>query len=1120
MKIPLEKERYWFFLKILLVMKILILLFCFSVVQASTWVHGQNINLRLQSVSMEQALLDISKQANYDLVYDSRLLKEAKVVQLNLKEASLEDALKQVMNDQPFEFEIRKNAIVIRPSLENKDKRGESYFINQDKIISGKVTDEDGHPLAGVTITVKGTGTSTTTEEQGNYSLLMPKNGATLLFSTLGFVSEEVVVNNESTINIILKAFVEDLDEAVVVAFGTQRKASVIGAITSLSPKSLKVPVTKISSSLAGQMAGIVSVQGSGEPGSGASFWIRGVSTFGANNTPLILVDGIERPLDLVDPEDVESFSILKDATATAVYGVRGANGIVLVTTKRGIEGQKPIINARVEYGLLEPVRVPKMANASQWIDYYNDINFENSSRVPYPEHVKRLYVNNVDPDLYPNVNWMSEVFKSNTTSDRLNLNVTGGGKVARYYVSGSYLMENGIFKPEKTPNYDPSVNYSKFNFRSNLDINLSPSTELSLNLSNQYETKNRLGVDMATMFEMALHTTPIAIPTRYSDGTHAQPLVGQNPFYALNSTGFSQDFWNNAQSLIGITQDFSNLITPGLKANAKFSWDAINESTLDKRKNPATYYATGRDEEGNLILHKNADGSDYLSLSRSNRGERTINLESSIIYENVFAEKHRVGGLFLFTMRERTNNFPGDYIAAFPYRNIGIASRFTYSYGDRYFIEGNFGYNGSENFSPSHRFGFFPSIALGYMISSEEYFRNLFPSVNLLKIRGSYGEIGNDQIGGNRRFAYNSEMTWTGGYHFGSNGQQWRDGIATGHPGNPNVSWESAIKKNIGLELGLFNKLTLQADYFSEKREGIYILQESVPSVVGVNVLQYVNLGRMQNRGVDASLEYSQNIGDFIIQGRGNFTYNRNKKLYDDKPTPVWPYQAETGKPHQQQQGLIALGLFESREDIANSPEQKFGDVRPGDIKYKDINGDGIIDAYDVVAIGKTHIPEINYGFGTSMSWKGIDLSLFFHGVENVTRVIGGGPLYGHSGNILVYGQIYEEVAEKRWKPSNPNPNAEYPRLSMVQNTNNARSSTFFQRDMSFLRLKHSEIGYTFPKDFTEKLGSSSVRLYMQAVNLFTRSSFKLWDPELGTNYGGIYPQMRTLNFGLNVIL
>jgi len=1082
---------------------------------------GQKVSLNVKNETLMNVLDEVQKQSGYDFLYNSKSIDQGKRLTLKIADKELNEVLDMLLEGRNLGYEIDRNTVLIRPKTSTPPLAVRvAKATPQQRTISGTVTSGEGNPLEGVTVQVKGTSNGTSTNSQGKYNLVVEGSNRTLSFSLIGYKSQEHELSASNTLDIELVADVSALDEAVVVAYGTQRKASIIGAITTVKTQDLKVPVSKISSSLAGQMAGIVSVQGTGEPGSGASFWIRGVGSFGASNTPLILVDGIERPLDLVDPEDVESFSILKDATATAVYGVRGANGIVLITTKRGRQLDKAIINARVERGVLNPTSLPKLADASQWIDYYNDINFEGSNRYAYPQELKDLYVNKVDPDIYPNVDWMNEIFKENTTTDRLNVNVTGGGEKIRYYVSGSYIVENGIFKPEKSPNYDPSVNYDKVNFRSNVDIKLTPSTDLGLNLSNQYETKNRLGVDMATMYEMVLHTTPIAIPTIYSDGTHAQPLVGQNPYYALNSTGFSEDFWNNAQSLVNITQDFSNLITQGLKANAKFSWDAFNGSTLDKRKNPATYYATGRDEEGNLILHKNADGSDYLSLGRSNRGERAINFESSLMYDNLFAEKHRVGGLFLFSMRQRTNNFPGDYIAAFPYRNMGIASRVTYNYANKYFVEGNFGYNGSENFAPGHRFGFFPSLALGYMISEEKFFQRAFPSVNMLKLRGSMGEIGNDQIGGNRRFAYNSEMAYSGGYHFGSNGQQWVNGIATGHPGNPTVSWESAIKQNIGFELGIWNKLKIIADYFFEKRDGIYILQESVPSIVGVNVKQYVNLGKMQNQGVDASLEFNHNTENVTMRVRGNFTYNRNKKLYDDRPTPIWAYQSEVGQRLYQQRGLVALGLFQSEAEIASSPEQKFSTVRPGDIKYQDINGDGIIDSYDNIAIGDTHIPELNYGFGASVGYKGFDLSAFFHGVENVTRVIGGGPLYGQSGNILVYGQIYSDVADKRWSARNPDPNAEYPRLSMVENRNNTQSSTFWQRDMSFLRLKNLELGYNLPKKWTDPIKMSSIRLYIQGQNVLTFSKFKLWDPELSTSYGGIYPQMRVFNFGLNVVL
>lgn len=1078
---------------------------------------GQTISLNVKNASLESVVLSIQQQSGYSFLFKAEYFDQARPVTLTVKQKPVKEVLAQLFADQPFDYKINGKIITLIPADKIPPPKAPALPGNR-MDVTGRVTDSVGNPLKSVSVQLKGSNIGTATDAYGRFSLQAAK-GAVLVFSAVGYMEREVVIENRPILDVVLSAVVADMDEIVTVAYGTQRKVSVIGAITSISPSKLKLPVTQVSSALAGQLAGVVAVQSSGEPGSGAAFWIRGISTFGANSRPLVLVDGIERPLDLVDPEDIESFSILKDATATAVYGVRGANGIVLVTTKRGKISDRPAINIRGEQGYLSPVRMVELADAEQWMDYYNDISFENSSNMPFPEHVKQLYRNHTDPDLYPNVDWMNAIFKPGTTNKRVNLNITGGSKVAKYYVAGSYLRENGLFQPVITPNYNPEYNYNKFNFRSNLDINLTSSTILNLNLSNQYERRNRLGEDMDMMYRILISTPPISTPLEYSDGSHAMPLVGYNPYYALNSKGFTQDFRNTSQSLIGLTQDFSGIITKGLKANFKFSWDAVNESTLDKRKAPATFYATGRDADGNLILHKNTDGSDYLTLARSNRGSRSINLESSLMYDNLFAEKHRIGGLFLFSMREYTNNFPGDYISAFPYRNIGIASRLTYSFRDKYFAEGNFGYNGSENFAPGKRFGFFPSVAAGYLVSNEAFFKELLPVISLLKFRGSYGEIGNDQIGGNRRFAYNTEMQGSAGYIFGSTGQTGRGGISTGYPGNPNVSWETAIKKNIGVELELFSRLKIQADYFNEKRKGIYILQGMVPSIVGNNIQQFVNLGSMENKGIDASMEYAHTIGELLIQARGNFTYNRNRVLYNDQPDPIWAYQSGVGKRFGQLMGLVALGLFESEQEIANSPQQMYGQIKPGDIKYKDINGDGIINSYDYMGIGYGSIPEISYGFGVSMGWKGFDVSVFFHGVGHVDRVIGGPAIVGPNQNILVEGQILSDVADKRWSHRNPDPNAEYARLSLAFNENNAQASTFYLRNMSFIRLKNAELGYTLPKGIYKQLGIASVRFYAQGVNLLTFSKFKLWDPELGTNTGQAYPQMRVMNLGLNII-
>ncbi len=994
---------------------------------------------------------------------------------------------------------------------------GEIYHEKQPKMIKGKVVNEKGAPLAGALVTVYGSTRGVSTDVDGTFEIAVNRDDQ-IRVSLLGYEERMLPILDNLDLFITLKEKIGELDEVVVVAFGVQKKESIVGAISTLKPDNIKQLTGKISNSLAGQMAGIVAVQRSGEPGAGADFWIRGISSFGANNRPLVLVDGIERQLDLVDAEDIESFSILKDATATAVYGVRGANGIVLITTKRGKEGRF-VINARSETGFMRPLKMIDMADAGQWIDYYNDISVDRNGRKAFEDDVRSKYINGTDPDLYPNIDWMNEIFKKQTTSHRTNINVTGGSKRIRYYVGGSYFTENGIYNSVANTEYSPAPKFSKFSFRSNIDMDVSSSTTVSLNLSNQFETKNGPGAN--DLWTRSMMTTPIATPTIYSDGTIASPPLSSNPWNVLNQTGYTSSNWNNAQSLLGLTQDFSNIITKGLKFNAKVSWDILNESWLARTKNPSTFYAIGRDDEGNLIFKPNSQGSDFLGLNgRGNDGSYAFNLESSFTYDRTFSEKHAVGALFLFNMRERTENFPNKYIDAFKYKNQGIASRLTYAYNNTYFIEGNFGYNGSENFAPTKRFGFFPSLALGYMISNESYFEPLKKIVSIFKIRGSHGKIGNDKIGGNRRFAYNSELIYSGGYNFGSMRDHWIGGIATGQFGDLAMSWETAIKTDIGVELELFKKIKIQADYFRDKREGIYIVQQSVPSIVGMNVEQYVNLGRMLNSGFDGSLEYSHKVNDFIFQFRGNFTFNRNKKLYDDRPTPLWSYREEAGFVNEQQKGLVALGLYTSDEDIQNSPRVDFGTVRPGDIKYRDINGDGIINDNDEVAIGYSTIPEINYGFGTSITWKSFDIGAFFQGTDHATRFIGGSPIFGSGGNILYLGQIYADVADNRWSLNNPNPNAPYPRMTMGENVNNQRNSTFYQRDMSFIRLKNAEIGYTLPTHIAKAAKVAKARFFVQGINLITWSTFKLWDPELSTYSGDVYPQMKTFTAGLNLTL
>ena len=993
--------------------------------------------------------------------------------------------------------------------------------------VSGIIKDDAGSPLIGVTIVVKGTSSGSVSNSDGSYTITVPYAEATLMVSYIGYAPQEIGVNNRTRIDITMVEDSKALEEVVVVGYNVQKKETITGSISTITTKDLKQsPTANINNALAGRMPGLLVNQfNGGEPGNDAAqLNIRGKSTYGKSDV-IMIVDGIERDMDFVDADDIATFSILKDATATALYGVRGANGIILITTKRGTEMTAPQIRVKAEFGITQPVQLPELANASQWIDYYNELYRDSgSTEMPISDYARQMYLSGRDPDLYPNVDWVNTIFKDLAMTGRVHASVTGGSPKIRYYVSASYYTEGGMFNVADNDRYDAQMNFNKYSFRSNIDIDITKSTQLGLSLSTQYTTKNAPCTSTNDLYAYTMYVTPVATPTVYSNGMLAIPQESGsvNPYNMLNNSGYRRYNTMVAQSLLSLTQDFSDIITPGLKANVKFAWDAQNATLLERAMSPVTYYATGRDENGELMLTAaNPNGSNYMKLATSDSsGTTAINFEGSLIYERLFAEDHRVSGMFLYSVRSKSKNRPVNYIDAYPTKNMGIAGRFTYAFRDKYFAEFNFGYNGSENFAPGKRYGFFPSYAVGYMISNEKFWEPLRDKVNILKIRASYGKIGNDEIGGSRRFAYNTTMnTNAGGFTFGDLGQTNLPGYSTGEYGNPDVAWEEATKADVGIELGLFNKIKIQADYFYEKREGIFIQRESTPSVVGTKTAQWVNLGRMKNQGFDMSLEFDHSFNkDFSISARGNFTYNRNKKLYDDKPDQIWKYQNLAGFANNQQFGLIAEGLFESEEDIANWPKQDFGTVRPGDIKYRDVNGDGVVNTFDKVAIGYTLVPEINYGFGASLKWKGIDVSVFFSGVGHVTRIIQGQNLFGASSTILRMGQIFEDVAKNRWTLDNQNPNAPYPRLSLNKVDNNQQLSTYWQRDMSFLRLKDAEIGYTLPESMTKKWGLSKIRFYIQGKNLITFSDFKLWDPEVNANYGNVYPLIRTFAIGANV--
>lgn len=929
-----------------------------------------------------------------------------------------------------------------------KDVKGESTTKivestqqkKQKRVITGVVRDGDtNEPIIGASVWLKNSSVGAVTDIDGKYSITIEGVGGVLEFSYIGMKKQEIAIIDQKSINVTLQPDTEVLDEVVVVGYGSQKKESVVGAISTLDIKKLKVPGASISNVLAGQLSGVVAMTRSGEPGknSAADFYIRGVSSFKGTSTPLVLVDGIERDLDLVDTDDIASFSILKDASASAVYGVRGANGVILITTKKGEEG-KPAINVRTEFGFTSPTKRPKMLDSARWAELYN----EASSTKYYSDEVMQKYREHSDPDLYPDVDWFDALFDDMAENQRVNLSITGGGDIVKYYVSGSFYNESSIYKNAgNIYGYDSSINYNKFNFRANIDLNLTKSTVLNVNLANIYEKSfgPGFGDNDNDIWGYTFNASPNAFPIEYSDGKLSGPSTdsGFNPWNMLVHSGYREQFWNSAQALVGVTQDIGKLWKPleGLTANLKFSWDAWNTTLQRRSKTPTFYHARGRDDQGNLIYDDNNGdgewdpvhtGSESLGFAIGRSGTMTRYLEGSLNYNRLFAEKHRVGALLLYNQKIHTNTQAGSGDAALPYKNQGLAGRVTYAFKDTYFAEVNVGYNGSENFARGHRFGFFPAAAIGWMMSNEKWFEPITNTVDMLKLKASYGKVGNDDIGGQRRWVYESSIVGGGNWQYGQSANQGGDGIRIGEVENLNASWEEALKLNVGIEFSLFNKVKVQADYFREERTGIFLQRAGLPAIVGISTIPYVNIGETLNQGFDSNIEYSQKIGNVYVTARGNFTYNRNKLKNNDEPDWEYKYQNRIGKPFgsggsMQPFGLVALGLFQSQEEIDNSPVQSFGEYRVGDIKYQDINGDGVINSQDQIAIGYTNLPEIMYGFGATAQWKNWDFNVFFQGAARTSFFLSGSSVKSlfSSGN-LERSAVNENIYNNVWMSTN----------------------------------------------------------------------------------------------------
>lgn len=1061
--------------------------------------------------NLKELIRQIEAQTSYKVSYQGNLADNI-TIKADPSKHNVEELLADALRGTGISYVIRYNTIIL---TQEQPRAEAAQQASQTRHIAGRVIDaETKEPIIGATVWVKDSALGTNTNVDGAFDYTFTGHYGYIAVSYIGYQTQEFPVTNLP--KVIELSAGNELDEVVVVGYGTQKKASVVGSIASVSVNDIRMPTAKISNNLAGQLAGVISVQRSGEPGASSTFWIRGISTFGSSTTPLVLVDGIERDLDLVDIEDIKDFSILKDAAATAIYGVRGANGAILITTREGIVG-KPQINIRFEAGMVQPTKVPDMLDAVQFAELWNAAA---GSEVYTPEVIQK-YRDGSDPDLYPNVDWVDYLYKDLSFNERVNVNVTGGGSTAKYYISGGFYNEDGLFARDNMKEYNTSVFYRKFNFRSNVEVQLHKYTKLNVNLATTFERKNEPGTAASTIWDYAVKSAPNVFPAVYSNGLLPGPGAnnGENPYVLLTQTGYREKFYNTAQSLFSLTQDLGDWVTKGLTVTVKGSFDAKNYNHLARTKTPPQYMASGRDEFGDLILQQTVVGTDNLTYAESHSGYRSVYLEASVNWARSFG-KHDLSALFLYQQSQRNDVGidKSEPELALPYRHQGIAGRITYSYDNRYFIEGNFGYNGSENFSPGKRFGFFPSVAAGYVISNEKFFEPVRGVIDLLKIKASYGIVGNDKIGTGdnvRRFIYNGTVNSGSSYYFGTRPHS-SSSIQMGDWPNPNVGWEEAHKLNVGVDLSLFSKLKISADYFKEKREGIFLQRQSIPVYVGLSTQPWVNIGKMRNSGVDASLEYHQTIGqDLHLTVRGNFTYARNMIVDQDQPDYKYLYMNRTGQARYQTFGLVAAGLFRDQADIDAWPKQSFGDVEPGDIKYLDLNGDGVVDSYDVKPIGYTSIPEIVYGFGFSLQWKAFDFSAFFQGVGHVSFSTLTDQTLGFNARNSREANLFSDVYDNYWTPERLD--AKYPRLYIGTNNNNNQTSTFWMANGRYMRLKNLEIGYTLPKRISQKMAMQNMRVYLSGVNLFTFSPFKLWDPDLQTGATN-YPNNRIINIGLTI--
>ena len=1090
--------------------------------------NAQTVTKAFRSVPLKTVLEEVERQTGYSILFENEDVDVSSPVTATFKDATLRTVLDTVL-DKSLRYTVKGGGKLV--TISRRSPVSAPAAPNGEMTVSGTViSSADNQPIVGANIYVEGTNVGTTTDAGGNYKLTVPASAKTVTVSFLGYDTKKISVRDIHLFKLITLADASNkLEDVVVVGFGVQKKESLVGAVQSVKPSDLQTSSSNLSTSFSGKIAGVIAVQKSGEPGAdGASFWIRGISTFGSGQSPLLILDGVEitnQMLNNIPPETIESFSVLKDATATALYGSRGANGVMLITTKNGRDSEKMTVNVRAELGVSAPTRIPKIADGVTFMETYNEACATRGENPRYSREKIMGTKLGLDPYVYPNVDWYDMLFKNSTFNQNFNFNMTGGAKKIDYFLNASAFNENGIMRAPSTSKFDTNINSQKYLFQANVSADATKTTRVSLKMNTQLHYNHAPIESVGSLFTYALSALPCEFPAtlpgeetdtfvRFGTANAWDGNTFINP-YAQLCRGYSDKFRGHFTSALTVCQNL-DFVTKGLSLTGMATFYNRVYSAVNRSFTPFMYQLSSYDvdADGNYSYTSSSTntGTTYLGTSRGRDGYRELAFQVKLDYARTFNKKHDVGATFVYHQKERNMNISdAEEYASLPYRQQGLAGRVTYGFDKRYLIEANFGYNGSENFAPGKRFGFFPSIAGGWVISNEPFWKGIKDKVNLFKVRASYGLVGNDVISSNYkdRFPYLSTVAMDQMYDvmIGTNfDQKW--GPILSIYGNEDATWEESHKLDIGVEIGLFDSLNIIFDWFKEKRSGIFMQRSSLPSSFGMSgITPWGNIGKVDNRGVDISIDYNKAFSkDLILSLRGTFTYAHNEIVSMDEPQYKWGYQYKKGHPINSINCLIAEGLYRDEKDIASSPKSVYATrypLQPGDIKYKDLNNDEVIDDNDKCWNGNPTIPEIIYGFGFSLKYKGFDCSAFFQGQGKISLIMY--DAHPFSTKAKPGFGLVQWIADEHWSEASPDPDAKYPRLSSQWNEHNGQANTLYVRNGKMLRLKTAEIGYSY----------KMMRVYVSGTNLLTFSPFKYWDPEKGSGNGLSYPLQRTFNLG-----